>query len=192
MSRSFPARRVAAAATVAAAALFAAACSAGQTAQTAAERSTVDGATANAGPIALRNVRVAYPPNARYVRGSSAVLQFSAVNTGGRPDQLVSVTAPVAQSVVTGPGAGQPNATETPSAAPAAGSVDLPPGTLVTFDSNAALVQLMGLTADLVSGQTVNITFTFAKAGSVTVPVPVATPLNEVYKPSPAESSGHE
>jgi copper(I)-binding protein len=225
VSRSFLARKVAAAAAVGAAAVLAAACSAGQTAQTAMEQSTVDGASADAGSIALRNVRIAYPPNATYVAGSSAVLEFSAVNTGREADQLLSVKAPVAASVGVGPGAGQAGASAsggpgstapstsdstsgssspsgpTSSASPPGSSsapageqaqVDLPPGALVSFGPAGAVVQLMGLTTDLVSGQTVEITFVFAKAGSVTVAVPVSTSLDEVHKDGPVPTGSGE
>jgi copper(I)-binding protein len=216
VSRSILVRRAAVAALAGAAALLATACSAGQTAQTANERSTVDGASANAGSIALRNVRVTYPPtNAKYTAGSSASLEFSAVNTGLTDDKLVSVTAPVAASVVLGPGlassvtaTGSSSSASSSSSAPASSSatsssapssgggqqqqVDLPPGTAVTFGADGAVVQLKGLSTDLISGQTVQVTFTFARSGSVTVPVPVATSLNQVFKGSPVPTGSGE
>jgi copper(I)-binding protein len=244
VSRSIQPARAAAAAALAAAALLAAACSTGQTAQTSTEKSTVEGAHANLGNIALRNVRVAYPDGGRYPAGSSAPLQFIVVNEGGTADSLVSVRADVAPSVALAPagasgsatpgGSGAtgsatatasatatPSATASPSAsvsgtltpsvpasatAPAGGSgtssatasasptstgsaaqpspVQIPGGALVSFEQGAATAELTGLTRDLQSGQLVMVTFTFAEAGSVTIAVPVATPENEVEKPS--------
>jgi copper(I)-binding protein len=219
-----------AAVAVGATALLAAACSAGQTAQTAMEQSTVDGATANAGSVALRNVRVAYPTGGKYDAGKSAVLQFDAVNTGSQPDQLVSIQTSAAASVALGPAgasspsdgvspsatpsaSGSPSATSTgtpsgsstpspssPSSSPSSSSsaaagvtpVDLPQRTLVSFDVDAALAQLIDLTRPLISGQTLEITFTFAKGGTVTVAVPVATSLTEVEKAPPISTSPPE
>jgi copper(I)-binding protein len=207
VSRSFQlTRRVAAAVAVGATALLAAACSAGQTAQTSTEQSTVDGTSATAGKIALRDLRIAYPYNGRYTAGSSAVLQFAAVNTGGQADKLVSVSveSSVASTVVLRPPtatsqsaspSGSPSASASASSsAPTDGqqSVDLPAGTLVDFDNDAALAQLLDLRAALISGQTVPITFTFARGGSVTVAVPVATSLTEVQHPAPVTQSGTE
>lgn len=224
MSRSFqPARRVAAAVVVSATALLAAACSAGQTAQTAQEQSTVDGAAANAGTIALRNIRVAYPSGGKYDAGKTATLQFDAVNTGSQPDQLVSIQTSAAGSVALGPagtaspssssgssdsaspsgtpsGSGTASGSASPSgSSPASSSpsgsaggvtaVDLPQGALVVFDAGAALAELLDLTGPLVSGQTVQITFTFASGGAVTVAVPVATSLAEVSKAPPISTS---
>jgi len=221
VSRSIqPARRLAAAVAVGATALLATACSAGQTAQTAVERSTVDGSAADVGMVALRNVRVAYPANGRYTSGSSAPLEFAAVNTGMQADQLISVRANVASTVVVHPAGGSESDSATPtetvpttdSATPSgtgsasgtasgtatpsgsAGTsdqvaVELPPGTLVVFSNTAALVQLQNLAADLIPGQIVQVTFTFAKSGTVTVPVPVATPDSEVQKAPPVTTS---
>jgi copper(I)-binding protein len=239
VSRSIQlARRLAAAVAVGATALLATACSAGQTAQTAMERSTVDGAAADVGTVALRNVRVAYPSNGRYTSGSSASLEFSAVNTGMQEDELISVRADLAGSVVVHPasdGAVSDTATPSESVTPSGSSspstsgtasgsasssasgtasgsasgsasptgstsasssadgeqkaVTLPPGTLVVFSNTAALVQLTNLATDLVPGQIVQVTFTFAKSGTVTVPVPVGTPQDEVQKAPPVSTA---
>lgn len=209
MSRSIqPARRLAAAVAVGATALLATACSAGQTAQTAAERSTVDGSAADVGTVALRNLRVAYPANGRYTSGSSAPLEFSAVNTGMQDDTLVTVRANLASSVVVHPASdsaatdsatstasptdsGSPSASGSASSSAGTGDqagVTLPPGTLVVFSNTAALVQLTNLSTDLVPGQIVQVTFTFAKSGTVTVPVPVGTPSDEVQKAPPVST----
>jgi len=234
VSRSFQPARVAAAVAVGVTALLATACSAGQTAQTSRERSTVDGATADAGDIALRDIALAYPESGRYAAGESAPLQLKVVNTGTTPDSLISIRSDVAPAVELQPapsGSATPTGATTPSATPTASGtpsgsagatptgtatgstsgsaspsgsagasatptetasatlqqtpVPIPPGTLVAFDEDAATARLVGLTRELLPGEIVMITFTFAKAGSVSVPVPVATPLGEVEKPSP-------
>src|SRR6266542_4295926 len=204
VSRSFQPARVAAAVAVGVTALLATACSAGQTAQTSRERSTVDGATADAGDIALRDIALAYPESGRYAAGESAPLQLKVVNTGTTPDSLISIRSDVAPAVELQPapsgsatgstsGSASPSGsagasatpTETASATLQQTPVPIPPGTLVAFDEDAATARLVGLTRELLPGEIVMITFTFAKAGSVSVPVPVATPLGEVEKPSP-------
>ncbi|MGI5126277.1 hypothetical protein ACQEVB_05620 [Pseudonocardia sp. CA-107938] len=75
-------------------------CGAGQVTQTSRQVTAVDGANANAGPIAVRNAlfplgksvesAVAYP------RGSSAPLQLVIVNSGSANDELLSVSSPIA------------------------------------------------------------------------------------------------
>ena len=99
-------------------------------------------------------------------------------------------------SGATSSGAGTGTATASASATPSGSAsaaqqvpVPIPGGSLVSFDQGAATAELTGLTRELVSGQAVMITFTFAKAGSVTLLVPVATPLGEVSTPSPVLTS---
>jgi copper(I)-binding protein len=82
-------------------------CSAGQITQTSRQVTAVDGANANAGPIAVRNALFALPEHVQtavaYPRGGSAPLELVIVNTGGTTDELVSVTSPIAGSAeVTG------------------------------------------------------------------------------------------
>jgi copper(I)-binding protein len=207
VSRSYQSGRVAAAVALAATALLATACSAGQTAQTATHKSTVDGGTANVGDIALRNVRLAYPPGGRYKVGDDAPLLLDVVNTGAVADSLISVrtdaapqvelrpaatgpqtlTPPVTTSTPatpTGSGGGSATATVTASA-PEQIPVRTPAGSLVAFGEGGGTARLLGLTRAMWSGQIIMITFNFARAGSVTVEVPVATPLSEVPQPSP-------
>jgi copper(I)-binding protein len=56
-------------------------------------------------------------------------------------------------------------------------------------ENSTATILLRGLTQELRSGQVVPITFVFRTAGSVTVPVPVAVPPDEV-QPAPTISGG--
>jgi hypothetical protein len=75
-------------------------CSAGQVTQTSRQVTAVDGASANAGPIAVRNAHFALDEHVKsavaYPRGSAVPLQLVIVNTGSTGDELVSVTSPIA------------------------------------------------------------------------------------------------
>lgn len=87
------------------AALFAAGCSAGQITQTNAQLPAANGSLGQAGPMALRNVTLAYPADRRYRVGDSAPLVAVIANTGQQDDELVSITSPVAAAVVLTPDA---------------------------------------------------------------------------------------
>jgi copper(I)-binding protein len=66
--------------------------------------------------------------------------------------------------------AGSPSATRTSVPSPSGGSGE--PGTTV----GVVAAELTGLTQDVRPGLTIQVTFTFAKAGPVTLPVPVGAP----------------
>ena len=68
--------------------LVAVGCSAGQVTQTDTQVAAVDGASGNAGPIAVRNVMLAFPPDGnRYHEGDDVPLTFVIANTGRKPGQ---------------------------------------------------------------------------------------------------------
>jgi copper(I)-binding protein len=77
-------------------------CGAGQITQTDTQLASINGANGNAGPIALRDVQLAYPPNKQgvYPPGSNGMLIVTVVNTGLTPDTLVRVTSPAVTSVL--------------------------------------------------------------------------------------------
>ncbi|HYS36636.1 MAG TPA: hypothetical protein VEO01_13510 [Pseudonocardiaceae bacterium] len=83
-------------------ALALAGCGAGQITQTDTQLAGINGANGNAGPIALRDVQLAYPPNKQgvYQPGSNAMLIVTVVNTGLTPDTLVKVTSPAVTNVL--------------------------------------------------------------------------------------------
>lgn len=87
------------------AALFAAGCGAGQITQTNAQLPAANGSLGQAGPMAVRNVTLAYPADRRYRVGDSAPLVAVIANTGQQDDELVSITSPVAAAVVLTPDA---------------------------------------------------------------------------------------
>jgi copper(I)-binding protein len=72
-------------------------------------------------------------------------------------DRLVSVSAPGAASAV--------KLTN--------GPVNLPPQTLIDLSGPVPQVVLTGLASPLTGGETIQMSFTFAVAGTITVPVPV-------------------
>lgn len=92
--------RVALVALVAAGGVALAGCGAGQQAQTAEQRPTVDGTNAQAGDMALRNIAIEYPDGGRYEQGSDARLRMVLVNEGMQPDALVEVRTDAAERVV--------------------------------------------------------------------------------------------
>ncbi|MEV6244110.1 hypothetical protein [Lentzea sp. NPDC051838] len=72
--------------------LVAVGCSAGQITQTDTQVAAVDGASGNAGPIAVRNVLLAFPPDGnRYHKDDDVPLTFVIANTGENPDKLLSI-----------------------------------------------------------------------------------------------------
>jgi hypothetical protein len=76
---------------------------------------------------------------------------------------------------------GTPTATAPSSAASGSGaSLALPPGTTLYFGQNSPHLVLTGLKRALTAGQVVRITFTFQRAGSVTVDAFVAGPVSYV------------
>jgi copper(I)-binding protein len=72
--------------------LVAVGCSAGQVTQTDTQVAAVDGASGNAGPIAVRNAMLAFPADGnRYKDGEDVPLTFVIANTGSTPDKLLSI-----------------------------------------------------------------------------------------------------
>jgi copper(I)-binding protein len=78
--------------------LVAVGCSAGQVTQTDTQVAAVDGASGNAGPIAVRNVMLAFPPDGnRYHEGEAVPITFVIANTGETPDKLLSIKSDAAE-----------------------------------------------------------------------------------------------
>lgn len=76
-------------------------CATGQITQTASQAAAVNGASGQAGPIAVRDAEVASPENGKYFypAGSSAPLKITIVNTSAAGDRLVAVRSELAASV---------------------------------------------------------------------------------------------
>ena len=157
-------------------------CAAGQRAQTSDEFSVVDGVSADAGTVGLRDLGVAPPVSgASYARAGSAQLAMGIVNNGRAPDALVSASSPAAASVtITAPtvatAARSPSVSGSTSAAPAGvPQIEIPASSLVKInnDQGSGAVTLTNLKNPLVPGQSIQVTFTFRTAGTVTVQIPV-------------------
>jgi copper(I)-binding protein len=79
--------------------LVAVGCSAGQVTQTDTQVAAVDGASGNAGPIAVRNAMLAFPADGnRYKDGEDAPLTFVIANTGSTPDKLLSIKSDASEA----------------------------------------------------------------------------------------------
>lgn len=160
-----------------AAALLASACAAGQQAQTADEKPTLDGTNADVGAIALRAIAIEAPTQVSYKPGDDAPISIVLVNNGSKPDTLTSVRS----SEASGWSASGSDASQN--------SVPVAPASRVSFGvpESKDVLQLTGLKRNLYPGESLNITFTFAKAGAVTVDVPVAlteTPPEQSVPPA--------
>jgi copper(I)-binding protein len=132
-------------------------CEAGFNAPTLEFHSANFGANAVSKGLSLSNVFVLGPaPGGQLAAGDQAGV-FLAITSQFNDDRLVSVSAPGTAASVTLPG----------------GSVDLPAQTLVDLSGPVPEVVLTGLASPLTAGQAVTMNFTFARAGTITLHVPV-------------------
>jgi copper(I)-binding protein len=146
---------------------------------------SVMGANARVGPVRLISVHVEAPRDVRYQQGDEARLWFTVFNDGRTADVLRSVSSPVAGSTrirwdadCDGESTVVPALTLRPVQPNAAKS---PPG-IPPFD--AYHVQLVALNRAVLAGTTIPVTFTFDRAGSVTVEA-LVQPSNAV-RPEPS------
>lgn len=172
------ARLVRIAAAVAAAALLTSACAAGQQAITSEEQPTLDGTNGSVGSINLRGVTLQSPPSSavNYPTGSKVAIRLVLVNNGSQPDTLTSVTSPAFKSWHATPPT----------------SVDIHPGTRTSWGTPEAKGQLLliNTTKVLFPGTTIQMTFSFATAGSVTLTVPIALSSSPNTSPIPSPTAG--
>lgn len=89
-------------------------CAAGQYAQTAEQRPTVDGQNASVGPLALRDVALEYPSAGVYAKGGNARLRMVVANDSSSSDTLVEVRTDSAQEVTITAAAGAGSGAVTP------------------------------------------------------------------------------
>jgi copper(I)-binding protein len=157
------------------------ACSAGQVAQTATQNRDKTGAQVNVGDLALRAVELPYPTGGVYQAGSDARLLAGIASTSDSDDTLVSIEGPDFESVqVVDPAA----PASAPASAPAgATSLDVTvpaDSTLFLGNGTGPSVTLVGLADEIGVGQSIDVTFTFERAGEITVPVPVGTSARDL------------
>jgi copper(I)-binding protein len=155
------------------------ACSAGQVTQTATQERDKVGATAEVGDITVRAAELAYPSGGRYEEGDDAELHMAIVNTGTEDDALVDITGDGFDRFrVTGSGTAP--AGESPTGGSRDDQIDLPADTSVFPGENAPTLTLVGLSESLTTGQAVELTLVFERAGEVTLLVPVSTPSSDL------------
>ena len=150
------------------------ACSAGQVTQTATQERDKTGAQAQVGDISIRQAQLAAPSSGGYERGDDADLQVAFVNGGSEADTLVRVD---------GDGFASAEIANTASRISSSSSgptdeIEIPAGSSVFVGQRSSdyTVTFTGLDENLNTGQYLQVTFTFEKAGEVTLPITVANP----------------
>lgn len=156
-----------------------AACSAGSNAETLQEKTVQNGVSATVGTVSIRDAYVVGPAT------GSAPLYLTLFNSGASSDTLTAVSTPAAASVTLG---GDGGSSASAGSGSAAVDLQIPAGrAAVTLESAARSLLLTGLTAPLALGQDVSVTFTFSKAGSITLNVPVEGPNGNAQSAVPSE-----
>ncbi|MET0787930.1 MAG: copper chaperone PCu(A)C [Cellulomonas sp.] len=160
------------------------ACSAGQVTQTATQERDKVGAMAQVGDLTIRAVRLVSPSGGSYDSGDDAELQLAIVNDGDEPDALVGISGEGFGDVEFDSGT-----TATASPTPTSGSssssddkIEIPAHSTVFIGTDGASVTLTDLDRSLTTGQYLELTFEFERAGEVTLPVTVATPDESVER----------
>ncbi len=175
-------------------------CGAGQVSQTATQVITQEGANAERGGVAVRTVLIPPPLRGSYASGEPAPLYLAITTEEGVADTLVGVTTDAAASVVLvrSPFEVRPSPSATPTQAPSPSpgpegvSLDIGNSELVLLTAGKNYLELRGLTRQLSPGDTVRVSFMFAKAGEITLGVPVATPDTPGPRLRSSEGAEHE
>lgn len=143
-----------------AAALLLSGCAAGQISQTAQQVAAIDGGNATVGTIGVRNVLLATPPAANYPPGAEIPVLAVLSNDGISPDTLTGVSTPAGEVRLS------------------SNKIVVPPRSLIQLTGDGAQsVRLAGLKRALCYGQSIPLTFSFEKAGQVTLNVTIQTPV---------------
>jgi len=183
-------------------------CAGGQHAQTADQTPAIDGTNGAVGPLSLHIVAVQSPLNGTtiYPAGAAARMSLAIVNNGAADDTLTNISTPAATgwgvygsdaeaeavaSAAVSPAptpSGSASASVAPGLPNGATSVTIPAGNSVSFGApvSTQVLMLLGLTDILHTGNSVLITFTFQRAGAVTLSVPVqlaTTPVGSTIPP---------
>ncbi len=183
------------------------ACAAGQHAQTAEEKPSLDGTYGSVGKLQIEGVAFHAPSGASYPSGSSVPLSVYIANNGTTPDKLVNVQSSAFSggwSVVPGASldSGSASTSTASSTSGSGGPQTIGPNQAVGFgmqnltpsgSGSPKAIVLRGLTqqsAPLFPGTAVKVTFTFANAGQTTLTVPVKISTDPSLQTLPAEQSG--
>ncbi|MGY2005087.1 copper chaperone PCu(A)C [Blastococcus sp. SYSU DS1024] len=125
------------------------------------------GVEASVGDIELRNIRLDNPPAGIYEIGTAALLGVAMVNVGDEDDELIGVSGPDFTGAVVN---------ENPASSDPA--IRIPAGeTVFTDGPDGPVLVLVGMDETLTTGEALEVTFTFERAGEVTVDAPVSAPL---------------
>ncbi len=153
------------------------ACSAGQVAQTAEQERDRVGGTAQAGDITVREARLAYPTNGEYAAGSNPRLIVAVSNNGPEDDTLVDITGEGFSSAQLVGGA-----TTAPAGGGQAAGLDVPTPaeSNVFIGGDGPTVALTDLAEPLTTGQGLDVTMSFERAGDVEVRVLVGLSTREL------------
>lgn len=180
-----------------------AACAAGQHAQTAEEKPSLDGTQGSVGSMLLNGVALHAPSGTNYSAGDDVALTVYITNNGSASDSLTDVSSPAFSSgwavVPTkqlssgAPAGGSSPSPQTIAAGSAVGYglENLTPGAGST-SKNAIVLLHLAKPPKLYPGMSVPITFTFAKAGKATLTVPVELTDKPGMQSVPAPSGGSE
>lgn len=151
------------------AALLVTGCGAGQITQTDTQVAAINGASGQAGSIAVRNAELAYPGHVQppaYLRGTDAPVMMTIVNQGGSADELVSARSDAATNITI----------QGSSTIPADSALAIGPTAPTAGQQLHGEMVLQGLTREIRPGQTVSTTLTFRDAGQVQLEIPVQVP----------------
>jgi copper(I)-binding protein len=151
------------------------ACSAGQVTQTATQERDKTGAQGQVGDLSIRQAELLSPRGGSYEAGDDADLQVAIVNGGSEADTLVGVEGDGFSSAEI---QSSSSGTATSSASRGGGSdeVEIPAASSVFVGEDDVTVTLTDLDEDLSTGQYLEVTFVFEKAGEITLPLTVANP----------------
>lgn len=170
-----------------AAAFALAGCGAGQQAQTAAQTAAVNGANADLGALALRDVLITYPEhhNGTYPAGSNVPVRLTIVNQTTSADTLMSVVTPAARQVLL-----EGTTTIPPGLSVSAGTEYSDPAAPASpLDVGQLRIVLVDATYPLRPGLNIEVTFVFQNAGPVTLSVPMGPPSES--ERLPLDGGGH-
>jgi copper(I)-binding protein len=161
-------------------------CSAGQVSQTATQQAAVNGTAATAGNITLRNVHLRAAQTSDYVKpGSDVELIFVAANESpDTSDKLTSITSDSGTVALTGD-------TSLPAGdVLVVGEPDGQTSALEQAETADAATAKVDISKPITNGLTYNFTFTFEKAGDITVPVPISA--GEAPRREEAADASHQ
>ncbi|MEU6643221.1 copper chaperone PCu(A)C [Saccharomonospora sp. NPDC046836] len=144
-------------------------CGAGQITQTDTQEAAINGASAQAGTIAIRDAELAFPEGIQppaYLQGSNAEVFMSIVNQGGRVDELVSASSDAATNVTI----------QGERSLPGGASLAISPAAPTAGRQLHGEIVIEGLRRELRPGQTIVATLNFRDAGAVEVELPIMSP----------------